>query len=169
MTGNGYVVLATYGRVALVFRTNIFHDLLPSDHVAQWVEQRWSNPKVVGSIPTLVRVFLWPFVGPIPLVVLTLTWSMGWNTSTLHYFLSLYSFWNKVTRLELSFKLTRRKWVNCKAMLSLNLLVLVQQVSNLKRSGLNYPLRHVVKSSLRNSIKTRLNNTSLISGFWFLL
>ena len=29
------------------------------------------------GIPTLVRVFLCPYVGPIPLVGLTLTWSMG--------------------------------------------------------------------------------------------
>ena len=74
--------------------TNIFisHNLLPSDLVAQSVEQRWSNPKVVISIPTLVRVFLCPCVGPIPSVGLTLTWSMGWNTRTLHYILSLYSF-----------------------------------------------------------------------------
>ena len=40
------------------------HGLLPSDLVAQSAEQRWSNPKVVGSIPTLVRVFLCPCVGP---------------------------------------------------------------------------------------------------------
>ena len=33
--------------------------------------------KVVGSIPTLVRVFLCPCVGPIPSVGLMLTWSMG--------------------------------------------------------------------------------------------
>ena len=39
----------------------------------------WSNPKVVGSIPTLVRVFLSPCVGPIPPVGLTLAWSMGRN------------------------------------------------------------------------------------------
>ena len=72
----------------------ISHDLLPSDIVAQSVamEQRWSNPKVVGSIPTLVRAFLCPCVGPIPFVGLTLTWSMGWNTSTFYYILSLYSF-----------------------------------------------------------------------------
>ena len=45
---------------------NIFssHGLLPSDLVAQSVERRRSNPKVVGSIPTLVRVFLGPCVGP---------------------------------------------------------------------------------------------------------
>ena len=55
---------------------NIFtsHGLLPSDLVAQSVEQRRSNPKVVGSIPTLVRVFLCPCVGPFPSVGLTLTW-----------------------------------------------------------------------------------------------
>ena len=55
---------------------NIFssHGLLPSDLVAQSVERRRSNPKVVGSIATLVRVFLCPGVGPFPLVGLTLTW-----------------------------------------------------------------------------------------------
>ena len=54
---------------------NIFssHGLLPSDLVAQSVERRRSNPKVVGSIPTLVRVFLCPCVGPFPSVGLTLT------------------------------------------------------------------------------------------------
>ena len=50
------------------------HGLLPSDLVAQSVEQRCSNPKVVRSIPTLVRVFLCPCVGPLPSVGLTLTW-----------------------------------------------------------------------------------------------
>ena len=55
----------------------ISHNLLLSDLVAQLVEQRWSNPKVLGSIPTLVRVFLCPCVGPIPSVGLTLRWSMG--------------------------------------------------------------------------------------------
>ena len=44
------------------------------DLVAQSVERRRSNPKVVGSIPTLVRVFRWPCVGPFPSVGLTLTW-----------------------------------------------------------------------------------------------
>ena len=55
---------------------NIFtsHGLLPSDLVAQSVERRRSNPKDVGSIPTLVRVFLCPCVGPFPSVGLTLTW-----------------------------------------------------------------------------------------------
>ena len=55
---------------------NIFssHGLLPYDLVAQSVERRRSNPKVVGSIPTLVRVFLCPCVGPFPSVGLTLTW-----------------------------------------------------------------------------------------------
>ena len=54
---------------------NIFssHGLFSSDIVAQSVEQRWSNPKVVGSIPNLARVFLCPCVGPFPLVGLTLT------------------------------------------------------------------------------------------------
>ena len=65
------------------------HDLLPSDLVAQSVEQRWSNSKVVGSNLTLVRVFLCPCVGPFPSVGLTLTWYMGWNISTLHHILSL--------------------------------------------------------------------------------
>ena len=37
----------------------------------------------------IVRIFLCPCVGPIPCVGLMLTWSMGWNTSTLHYILSL--------------------------------------------------------------------------------
>ena len=57
---------------------NIFssHSLLPSDLVAQSVERRRSNQKVVGSIPTLVRVFLCPCVGPFPSVGLTLTWFM---------------------------------------------------------------------------------------------
>ena len=50
------------------------HGLLPSDLVAQSVERRRSNPKVVGSIPTLVRVFLCPCVGAFPSVGLTLTW-----------------------------------------------------------------------------------------------
>ena len=54
---------------------NIFssHGLLPSDLVAQSVERGRSNPKVVGSIPTLVRVFLCPCVGPVPSVGLTLS------------------------------------------------------------------------------------------------
>ena len=60
--------------------------LLPSDLVDQSVERRRSNPKVVGSIPTLVRVFLCPCVGPFPSVGLTLTlfiWDR--NSSTTHY------------------------------------------------------------------------------------
>ena len=57
-------------RVQLEFSS---HGLLPSDLVAQSVERRRSNPKVVGSIPTLVRVFLCPCVGPFPSVGLTLT------------------------------------------------------------------------------------------------
>ena len=56
------------------FNTFTSHGLLPSDLVAQSVERRRSNPKVVGSIPTLVRVFLCPCVGPFPCVGLTLTW-----------------------------------------------------------------------------------------------
>ena len=35
------------------------------------------NPTVVGSIPTMVRVFLCPCVGTIPSLGLTLTWSIG--------------------------------------------------------------------------------------------
>ena len=46
----------------------------PFDLVAQSVERRRSHPKVVGSIPTMVRVFLCPCVGPFPSVGLTLTW-----------------------------------------------------------------------------------------------
>ena len=65
------------------------HGLLPSDLVAQSVERRRSNPKVVGSIPTLVRVFLCPCVGPFPSVGLTLTWFI-WNINlALH--ITLYS------------------------------------------------------------------------------
>ena len=56
--------------------------LLPSDLVAQSVERRRSNPKVVGSIPTLVRVFLCPCVGPFPSVGLTLTWFI-WDNNNL--------------------------------------------------------------------------------------
>ena len=75
---------------------NIFssHDLLPSDLVAQSVEQRWSNPKVVGSIPTLVRVFLCPCVAPIPLVGLTLTWFTWEDNSTSHYPTIVNSVWH---------------------------------------------------------------------------
>ena len=50
------------------------HGLLPSDLVTQSVEQRGSNLEVVGSFPILVRLFLCPCVGPIPLVGLTLIW-----------------------------------------------------------------------------------------------
>ena len=65
---------------------NIFssHGLLPSDLVAQSVERRRSNPKVVGSIPTLVRVFLCPCVGPVPSVGLTLTWFIWDRNIALH-------------------------------------------------------------------------------------
>ena len=52
------------------------------------------QPKTLTRVgPTLVRVFLCPCVGPFPSVGLTLTWYMGWNISTLHHILSLYSFW----------------------------------------------------------------------------
>ena len=65
---------------------NIFssHGLLPSDLVAQSVERRRSNPKVVGSIPTLVRVFHCPCVGPFPSVGLTLTWFIWDRNRALH-------------------------------------------------------------------------------------
>ena len=65
---------------------NIFSSrgLLPSDLVAQSVERRRSNPKVVGSIPTLVRVFLCPCVGPFPSVGLTLTWFIWDRILALH-------------------------------------------------------------------------------------
>ena len=89
MQRNPSLYLHIHCRVINIF---ISHDLLPSDLVAQSVEQRWSNPKVVGSIPTLVRAFLCPCVGPFPSVGLTLTWYMGWNISTLHHILSLYQF-----------------------------------------------------------------------------
>ena len=70
---------------------NIFssHGLLPSDLVAQSVERRRSNPKVLGSIPTLVRVFLCPCVGPFPSVGLTLTWFIWDRNLALH--ITLYS------------------------------------------------------------------------------
>ena len=61
----GYV-FTNVGRVALIYQQTWL--------LAQSVEQRWSNPKVVGSIPTLVRVFLCPCVGPVPSVGITLTW-----------------------------------------------------------------------------------------------
>ena len=48
------------------------------------VERRKSNPKVVGSIPTLVRVFLCPCVGPFPSVGLTLTWFIWDRNLALH-------------------------------------------------------------------------------------
>ena len=63
--------------------------LLPSGLVAQSVERRRSNPKVVGSIPTLVRVFLCPCVGPFPSVGLTLTWFIWDRNLALH--ITLYS------------------------------------------------------------------------------
>ena len=54
--------------------------------------KRWpcsTNPKVVGSIPTLVRVFLCPCVGPFPSVGLTLTWFIWDRNLALH--ITLYS------------------------------------------------------------------------------
>ena len=65
---------------------NIFSSLglLPSDLVAQSVEEQWCNPRVVGSIPTLVRVFLCPCVGPFRLVGLTLTWFIWGRNLALH-------------------------------------------------------------------------------------
>ena len=68
---------------------NIFssHSLLSPDLVAQSVEQRRSNPKVVGSIPTLVRVFLCPCVAPFPSVGLTLTWFIWDRNLALHIIL----------------------------------------------------------------------------------
>ena len=53
------------------------------DLVAQSVELRISNPKVVGSIPTLVRVFLCPLC-PVPSVGLTLTWFIWDRNIALH-------------------------------------------------------------------------------------
>ena len=57
--------------------------------MAQSVERWRSNPKVVGSIPTLVRVFLCPCVGPFPSVGLTLTWFIWDRNLALH--ITLYS------------------------------------------------------------------------------
>ena len=45
---------------------------------------RRSNPKVVGSFPTLVRVFRCPCVGPFPSVGLTLTWFIWDRNLALH-------------------------------------------------------------------------------------
>ena len=45
-------------------RTGVCHGYCP---VAQLVEQGWSIPQVVGSNPTLVRLFLCPCVGTFPL------------------------------------------------------------------------------------------------------
>ena len=64
--------------------TRLTWGLLPSDLVAQSVERRRSNPKVVGSIPTLVRVFLCPCVGPFPNSRVTLTWFMWDRILALH-------------------------------------------------------------------------------------
>ena len=63
--------------------------------VAQSVERQRSNPKVVGSFSTLVRVFLCPCVGPFPSVGLTLTWFI-WDRNlaldiTLYSVYSVYS------------------------------------------------------------------------------
>ena len=65
---------------------NVFssHGLLPSGLVDQSVERRRSNPKVVGSVPTLIRVFLCPCVGPVPSVGLTLTWFIWDRNIVLH-------------------------------------------------------------------------------------
>ena len=63
----------------------------PSDLVAQSVERRRCNPKVVGSIPTMVRVFLCPCVGPFPSVGLNAHMvHMGLKSSTSHYTLFSY-------------------------------------------------------------------------------
>ena len=80
-------VVGSYSYVCLC--SVIAHGLLPSDLVAQSVERRRSNPKVVGSIPTLVRVFLCPCVGPFPSVGLTLTWFIWDRNRALH--ITLYS------------------------------------------------------------------------------
>ena len=62
---------------------------IPTELQGQSVERRRSNPKVVGSIPTLVRVFLCPCVGPFPSVGLTLTWFIWDRNLALH--ITLYS------------------------------------------------------------------------------
>ena len=109
MQRNPYLYLHIYCRAVNIF---ISHDLLPSDLVAPSVEQRWSNPKVVGSNPTLVRVFLCPCVGPFPYVGLTLTSYMGWNISTLHLILSLYSslLFEGISDLHMHLLNTKRLW-----------------------------------------------------------
>ena len=72
----------------LVFQPIDHVSVSPTDGIRPTQGQR----KFPTTCPRLVRVFLCPCVGPIPSVGLTLTWSMGWNTSTLHYILSLNSF-----------------------------------------------------------------------------
>ena len=65
-------------------KTTTSATLLSTSIFTKSAEQRWSNPKVVGSIPTLVRVFLCPCVGPFPSVELTLTWFIWGGNLALH-------------------------------------------------------------------------------------
>ena len=81
-----------------------------------WYTCREKKPNcLTGSIPTLVRVFLCPCVGPFPSVGLTLTWYMGWNISTFHHILSLYScltglFFTQSVLLTLQMKRKKLHW-----------------------------------------------------------
>ena len=49
--------LDLYNFIAVTLTSFSSHGLRPSDLVATSVEQWWTNPKVVGSIPTLVLVW----------------------------------------------------------------------------------------------------------------
>ena len=86
-----------------IFHIFSSHGLLPSDLVAQSVERRRSNPKVVGSIPTLVRVFLCPCVGPFPSVGLMLTWFIWDRNLALHITLYSVNSANKICALLSSY------------------------------------------------------------------
>ena len=100
--------------------------MLPSDLVAQSVEQRWSNPKVVGSIPTLVRVFLCPCEGPTPSVGLTLRWSMG-RKLALHF-----TFYHSLRRMFISSKSNPKHILIAKRRFRLNLVYVLWMIKRLR-------------------------------------
>ena len=70
------------------------HGLLPSGLGAQSVEQRWSNPEVVGSIPTQVRDFslylgesswcCWPAKVPNLSIISTVVQGLTWFLPHIH-------------------------------------------------------------------------------------
>ena len=98
------------------------HGLLPSDLVAQSVEKRGSNPKVVGSIPTLVRVFLCPCVGPFPSVGITLTWFI-WGRKLAHF---------KLHSNQLSLSDNYLLYINKKKKISLSIIECFRETGVLK-------------------------------------